>query len=171
MEGEIGTHICCSSGCGKPASLACPTCLKLGLPPSRFCGQECFKGYWNVHKELHKAVKQARIDVKNDLSQLPTEFSGFNFTGNLRPYQKSEKKIVPDHIMKPDYALHPLGIPLSEERDKRTNASIRIYTPEEIQGIREACRIGREVLDIASAALRPGITCDEIDCIVSHGLV
>lgn len=35
-------------------------------------------------------------------------------------------------------------------------------------GIREACRIGREVLDAAHAACKPGVTTDEIDRIVSE---
>jgi methionyl aminopeptidase len=33
-------------------------------------------------------------------------------------------------------------------------------------GMRKVCRLAREVLDIAAAALRPGITTDEIDEIV-----
>lgn len=67
-----------------------------------------------------------------------------------------------------DYANALNGIPISEERDRRTNTSIRIYTPEEIEGVRVACRIGREVLDIAGNAVRVGITCDELDKIVSY---
>ena len=159
------SFICSTQGCGKPASMACPTCIKLGLPPSRFCDQECFKGNWNIHKELHKAAKQAIVEL--DRNALPREFSSFRFTGPLRPFQKSPTRTVPGHIARPDYSSHPGGIPVSEEQDKRTNTSIRIYTPAEIQGIREACRIGREVLDIAGASVKAGVTCDEIDRIVS----
>lgn len=43
---------------------------------------------------------------------------------------------------------------------------IHINSPAEIEGTRLACRLGREVLDIAHAAVRPGITTDEIDAIV-----
>lgn len=32
--------------------------------------------------------------------------------------------------------------------------------------MRKACRLGREVLDIAAAAIKPGVTTDEIDRIV-----
>ena len=78
------------------------------------------------------------------------------------------KREVPPEIPRPDYANHPTGIPETEMQDRRTNNSIRVYTPEEIQGIREACRIGREVLDIAAAAVRVGVTCDEIDRVVSY---
>jgi len=59
-----------------------------------------------------------------------------------------------------------MGYPLSEQEDKRKNTSIKVYTSEEIAGIREACRIGREVLDLAGNAVKAGVTCDELDRIV-----
>lgn len=43
----------------------------------------------------------------------------------------------------------------------------KIFNEREIAGIREACRIGRLVLDAAHAAVRPGVTTDEIDRVVS----
>jgi methionyl aminopeptidase len=33
---------------------------------------------------------------------------------------------------------------------------------KEIEAMRKVCKIGREVLDIGAAAIRPGITTDEI---------
>jgi methionyl aminopeptidase len=63
------------------------------------------------------------------------------------------------------------GIPLTEQADKMTNTSIKVYTPEEIAGIREACRIGREVLDIAGLAVRVGITTDELDEVVHNATI
>jgi methionyl aminopeptidase len=164
-------HICTNPTCGKPAKMACPTCLKLGIPPSRFCDQDCFKSYWNEHKSLHNEVKKSRTAVKVDPSTMPSEFTGFQFTGPLRPYQKTPRRTVPDHIQKPDYAVHPMGFPLSEQEDKRNNTSIRVYSAADIAGIREACRIGREVLDIAGKAVRVGITCDEIDRIVHEATI
>lgn len=168
---EAGTeqHVCTTPGCGKPARMACPTCLKLGIPPSRFCDQTCFKSYWDNHKVLHKEVKKARNQV--DPSTMPQEFHGFQFTGPLRPYQKTSKRVVPPHIKRPDYADHPMGFPLTEQEDKRTNTTIRVYSAADIVGIREACRIGREVLDIAGRAVRVGITCDELDRIVHEATI
>ena len=43
---------------------------------------------------------------------------------------------------------------------------IKILTPEEQESMRTVCKLSREVLDIAAAAVRPGITTDEIDAIV-----
>ena len=119
-------HLCCSPGCSKPAVLACPSCLKLGLPPSRFCGQECFKESWSEHKAMHKDIKKARIGVKSDPTTMPTEFRGFAFTGELRPCQLSATRIVPEGIMRPDYADHPTGLPLSENEDKRRGSPMKV---------------------------------------------
>jgi methionyl aminopeptidase len=163
------SHLCTTPGCGKPAKMGCPTCLKLGIPPSRFCGQECFKGYWDTHKLLHKTVKRAREIA--DPSKMPNEFTGFNFTGSLRPYQKTPKRAVPDHILKPDYAIHPQGFPVSEQEDRRSNSTIKVYSPEEIEAIREVSRIGREVLDIAGQAVKVGVTGDELDRIVHEATI
>ena len=103
-----GAHLCSTPGCGKVAEMACPTCLKLGLPPSRFCGQDCFKSNWNEHKLLHKLIKQARdAETKADPTSMPTEFAGFSFTGNLRPCQVTPRRSVPAAIARPDYAEHP----------------------------------------------------------------
>jgi len=161
--------LCSTPGCSKPACMACPTCLKLKLPPSRFCDQDCFKSYWNTHKAVHKqaAIKSPELDPLS----LPDEFIGYPFSGKLRPCQKSPKRLIPPGIVKPDYADHPRGIPLSEEKDRRTNTTIRKYSPEDLKRIREVCRIGREILDIAGNAVRVGITCDEIDAIVHQATV
>lgn len=121
--------LCATPGCGKPALMACPTCIKLEIPPSRFCTQECFKSHWNVHKELHKQAKLAKIDV----TKMPREFGGYNFSGPLRPYYVTPKRKVGDDIMKPDYAIHPTGESASERADKKTN-HIPVYKPEEIAG-------------------------------------
>jgi methionyl aminopeptidase len=34
---------------------------------------------------------------------------------------------------------------------------------EQIEGFREACELGREILDEAHRAIKPGVTTDEID--------
>jgi hypothetical protein len=45
---------CATPDCPNPASMQCPTCVKLELTPTYFCGQECFTGYWKFHKMAHK---------------------------------------------------------------------------------------------------------------------
>ncbi|OQR90409.1 methionine aminopeptidase [Thraustotheca clavata] len=148
--------VCATPGCGKPGKMACPTCKKIGVPAniSSFCSQDCFKKYWPQHKGMHKLFTQPSTDDK---------FFGYQFSGPLRPGTVSPMRTVPDHIMKPDYAVG--GIPISEQQADRSN-KIPVYSPEQIAGIREACRVGREVLDIAGRAIRIGMTTDEIDVIV-----
>jgi methionyl aminopeptidase len=173
MASNSKTYTCATKDCGKPAELACPTCIKLGLNPSRFCNQDCFKTSWNEHKALHKQVKKTLLETKylTDPSCLSSEFKDFQFTGSLRPWQKTPRRQVPDSIIRPDYADDPKGVPLSEQLDKAQNTSIKVYSSEEIEGMRYACRIGREILDIAGNAVRVGITCDEIDKIVHEATI
>ena len=45
---------CATPACPKPATMQCPTCIKLGLEPTHFCSQECFAGFWKFHKLSHK---------------------------------------------------------------------------------------------------------------------
>lgn len=46
--------ICATPGCGKEGKLRCPECVKYKLKDgSFFCGKDCFKGYWAIHKKNH----------------------------------------------------------------------------------------------------------------------
>jgi hypothetical protein len=38
---ESKQHICTTPTCQNVATLACPTCIKLGLDPCRFCVSDC----------------------------------------------------------------------------------------------------------------------------------
>ena len=63
-----------------------------------------------------------------------------------------------------DYAV--TGIPVSEQ-NVRASSVIKCLNPQEIEGMRKVCKIAREILDIGAAAVRPGITTDEIGkCLV-----
>ena len=46
-----------------------------------------------------------------------------------------------------------------------------MYSPEELVGIRKVCRMGREILDIAGAAVAVGVTTDTLDAIVHEETV
>ena len=105
---------------------------------------------------------------------LPEWAKSYRFTGDLRPAHYSPRRNVPPGIRKPDYADHIAGVSDSEQRDRTGHNNIRIYTSEELDaeyGLRHACRMGREVLDIAGKALRPGVTTDEIDRIVHEASI
>jgi methionyl aminopeptidase len=68
-------------------------------------------------------------------------------------------------IKHPDYSKD--GIPRSEQVFVNRN-KIAILTKEEQDGMRKVCRLAREVLDIAAAAAKPGVTTDYIDEIVHN---
>ncbi|KAF1328376.1 Methionine aminopeptidase, type i, partial [Globisporangium splendens] len=135
---------------------------------STFCSQDCFKGYWSTHKALHKMFTDALASEQQEVARVKSGnlFDGFEFTGKLRPGVVSPMQTVPDHIKKPDY--WQTGIPVSEQQ---ADGKIPVYTAKQIEGIRAACRAGREVLDLAGRALRVGVTPDEIDRIVHDACI
>lgn len=53
-----------------------------------------------------------------------------------------------------------------EEAHLSLGHAVLVRSPEEIEGIREACLIARRILDAGHAAVRPGVTTEEIDCVV-----
>ncbi|KAJ7605304.1 peptidase M24, structural domain-containing protein [Roridomyces roridus] len=141
--------LCQSAACpngNPPSRLECPTCAKIGIRGSFFCGQECFKAGYGSYNP----------------------FPSYNFTGPMRPaYPLSSKRKIPDHIQRPDYATD--GIPKSEK--KAYASPPEMHGPEVIEKLRTVCRMSREILDLAAAALRPGITTDEIDEIVHNATI
>jgi len=165
---------CQSSTCpngNPPSRLECPTCNKLGIRGSLFCGQECFKSGWKAHKIIHDLATAKRSLVTNATENKDGTFNPFinyNFTGAVRPiYPLSQKRIIPAHIPRPDYAED--GKPASEIR--RAGQPPRVLSGEEQERMRTVCRLAREVLDIAASHIRPGITTDEIDQIVHNAII
>jgi len=49
--------------------------------------------------------------------------------------------------------------------------TIYVNTPEDIEGIRAASKVGREILDLAGAAAKVGVTTDEIDRIIHEATI
>lgn len=46
--------------------------------------------------------------------------------------------------------------------------AVAIRSKKDIEGMRVVCRMAREILDAGHAAVRPGVTTDEIDRVVCH---
>uniref|UniRef100_A0A1I7WSN1 Methionine aminopeptidase n=1 Tax=Heterorhabditis bacteriophora TaxID=37862 RepID=A0A1I7WSN1_HETBA len=156
---EMDGRACDSKGCGKPAKLRCPTCIKMGLRDSFFCDQTCFKTNWSFHKLVH-----------TDLSAPYNPWPHYRFSGLLRPARLSPRRDVPLNIPRPDYALHPEGISF-EERQAKNNRDIKVLDDEEKDGLRLACKLGREVLNEAANACAPGVTTDDIDRVVHEACI
>ena len=199
MASEALKPVCCVEGCDKPASMVCPTCKKKGLPDSYFCDQVCFKKNWPGHKKVHKkaadAAKQAASvlaaamagggggggggggegkgadGAAGDGGPFGRAFEGFSFTGALRPGVVSARRTdIPAGIAKPDYA--DTSVPLGEQEVRRAGRpSVDIKSADELDRLRKACRIGREVIDIAGNAVRVGVTGEEIDQVVHQACI
>ena len=184
---------CLGADCENDAgTLQCPKCLSLGIKDSFFCSQDCFKKNWvrgcvapplrlrtiadrpvcvaqNTHKSMHKQdtsilrrVFPPKLASKPDPdTSFFNPFPDFAFTGPLRPvYPLSPKREVPKSIPHPDYAAD--GIPKSGRILGRTNKIEQLDT-QVIEVMRKVCRLARDVLDIAAAAIKPGIARGEID--------
>ncbi|CEM35075.1 unnamed protein product [Vitrella brassicaformis CCMP3155] len=105
-----------------------------------------------------KKPKSARSDSSKAVH------GGFRFSGGLRPGKLSPRREVPREIPRPDYVG---GLPPV----KNILGWIPQKSPEEIEGMRRAGRIAREVLDIAGRAVQPGVTTDEIDALVHEAAI
>lgn len=157
---EESKRYCAGLQCGKEteSNLKCPVCLKVGID-SPFCDESCYKDNYKSHKTVHPNEERKSYDP----------FLKYKYTGSLRAaYPLTPKRPIPDHIPKPDWAAN--GMPISEQRNDRLN-KIPVYSKDEIKKIRKACMLGREVLDEAAAAVRPGITTDELDEIVHNATI
>lgn len=85
--------------------------------------------------------------------------------GHLIPGHLSPRRSVPDTITRPEY-VGKAGPTPSTRGD--------MYTPEEIELIRESGRIAAQAIALVGEAVRPGITTDELDAIghdflIAHG--
>ena len=76
---------------------------------------------------------------------------------------------MPDFILKPDYADHPKGLSKCEEEENK--CLIKILDEEEIEGVKLASKLAREVLDTAAEAVKVNVTTDEIDRIVHEATI
>ena len=86
-----------------------------------------------------------------------------NTRGKLTPGKPTPVRTVPKNIERPEYAWKDdvqenIGEPL-------------IQTPETIEKMREASRIAANALELAGAAVAPGVTTDEIDRIAHEYMV
>jgi methionyl aminopeptidase len=85
--------------------------------------------------------------------------------GHLIPGRRSPAREVPSGIPRPEYV---------GRREPAENTAGDRYAPEEVDRIRAAGRVAAGAIEAAAAAIRPGVTTDELDRIaheyvVAHG--
>jgi hypothetical protein len=83
----------------------------------------------------------------------------FKYTGNVRPGTRSPTRAVPAGVTRPDYA----GDGKPKARGPLLPWQVEVKTKQDIEGMRVAGRVAREVLDAAIALAAPGVTTDAID--------
>jgi len=85
--------------------------------------------------------------------------------GHLIPGRLSPAREVPAAIARPEYV---------GRREPARNTAGDLYAPDEVERIRAAGRVAAGAIEAAAAAIRPGVTTDELDRIahehvVAHG--
>ncbi len=122
----------------------------------------CWCGSGRKYKRCHRladldparvAAEQARREQQERLA-----------ASYVRPGRLSPRREVPAHIPRPDYALDPHGRPRHRE-------SGRPKDPETIALMRVAGKAAAEVLQAVGAAVRPGVTTDELDAVAHEQCV
>jgi len=132
----------------------CPSCLSTAPTATRLYDKKSTN-----KKSAARAKPKGFAGALRDL-QLTT----FKYAGAIRPgTQSPQKRVDVETIVKPDYSDD--GVPKSK-RQIMMPWIVEVKTPEEIEKMRAAGRVAREVLDIAGRAVRVGITTDEIDSLV-----
>ena len=145
--------------CHSPSNLRCPTCIKLGLKDSFYCSQACFVSNWDNHKKCHIS------DAKHN------PWPNFSFTGPLRPvYPLSATRVVPEQIMRPDYATDPNGFPRSEMAIKGSS-QVKVLNSVQIDKMRKISTISREVIEEGIKIAKVGTTTDEIDRVIHDACI
>jgi methionyl aminopeptidase len=102
---------------------------------------------------------------------------GFPYAGSIRPGKQSPQRtiIVVDEndeksaIAFPDYAHD--GRPKKGSNGPLLPWDIEVKTSEEIEKMRDAGKLARDILDMGGRAVAVGVTTDEIDTLVHDAIV
>mmetsp|Transcript_58709 Transcript_58709/g.154642 ORF Transcript_58709/g.154642 Transcript_58709/m.154642 type:complete len:374 (+) Transcript_58709:2-1123(+) len=119
-------------------------------------------------KALEATANGSEKMSEQELKRPPTEFNGYKYTGDLRPAFVTPQLKMPEPVVPPDYALDADGASVSERNGPK---EVPIIEGKELATMREACRLGREILDVAGRFMRVGVTGDQIDRIVYQACV
>ena len=80
----------------------------------------------------------------------------------VKPGKVSQYQSMPDYVMRPSYATTFLFGPAPIIQPDKPE----IKTQTQIQGMRDACSLAREILSKACESAKPGTTTDELDILV-----
>ena len=116
----------------------------------------CWCGSGRRYKRCHR---MADLDpARAATEQAQRDAAAAKAAQYVRPGRLSPRREVPAHIPRPSYALDPHGRPRERE-------SAKPKTADEIALMRTAGKAAAEVLAAVGAAVRPGITTDDLDAV------
>ncbi len=124
--------------------------------PALAAGDPCHCGSGRKYKRCHRIadVNPERIAAEH----AAREEAERQALLHVRPGTQSPRREVPAHIGRPPYANDPQGRPGVRESGAPKDA-------ETLEKMRRAGKAAAEVLQLVGAAVRPGITTDELDAI------
>ncbi|WAQ89953.1 hypothetical protein PtA15_11A645 [Puccinia triticina] len=193
QDPNLPSRFFCSQTCFKQAwpehKISCHSNIPAPVVPSEYRGAS---GTYDPFDEHNISSYPLRSRSKETFRAI----QHFKYTGPLRacyPIEGVPKRTVPESIPLPDYAkdgewsltglknvfsvvsyglqeVVQHGISPSEQAisGQRLGKPLK---PHEIDGMRKVCKLAREVLDLAGAHVRPGITSLELDKIVHDACV
>jgi len=121
--------------------------------PTLSANDLCWCGSGRRYKRCHRLA-----DVDPEAAAVRAEH-----LRRVKPGMLSPVRDVPAHIARPPYA--------EAGRHERSREKARPKTPEQIERMRRAGRAAAEVLQVVGAAVKPGITTDELDAIAHEECV
>jgi methionyl aminopeptidase len=99
----------------------------------------------------------------SELLKINTESSTSSSREPLKPGTVSPPGTVPDHIPKPSWATSGMMPPWDDRP--------QIHTPENLLKMRASCTLAAEILNMAGAMVKPGVTTEEIDQAVHRAAI
>lgn len=130
-------------------------------------GTDALSCHLSCHPHLTPSLLQSTHKTIHKSNHNP--FPTYPYTGSLRPvYPLSLPRTVPDSIKLPDHARD--GNPRLERVPQIRNKHVQLDAKQQ-EAMRKVCRLGREILDLAAAAVKPGVTTDYIDEIVHKATI
>mmetsp|Transcript_12517 Transcript_12517/g.24012 ORF Transcript_12517/g.24012 Transcript_12517/m.24012 type:complete len:414 (+) Transcript_12517:158-1399(+) len=136
---------------------------------NRPSSMELYHNKKNGGKGVAKGFGDSSTSSSKRTRAAPLKLDRFPYAGTIRPGKQSpQKKVTDKNILKPDYAES--GIP--QRVDKPMFPwMIEVKSAEDIEKMRAAGSLARDILDLAGRAVEVGVTTDEIDNLVHSEII
>ena len=130
--------------------------------PTLAANDPCHCGSGRRYKRCHRV---ADLDpARAEAEQARRDEAARQAEAYVKPGRLSPRREVPPHIPRPPYALDPKGLSAVRESSAPKDA-------ETLAKMRRAGRAAAEVLQVVGAAVRPGVTTDELDALAHEECV